>query len=357
MSVTAPAAGNAFLRPWQKIGIWILIALVFVAIFLLFSGRMISFKKREPAAAAAQVQTDVSIPPTIRPVLTDADPPPVRGRAQQTSQRSTDDPDNSPILAYSSHSSAPPAAVAAGDPMGHSPAGSADALETSLQPSSMEGTKVAELPDPRWLIEHGRILPCRQLTRINSTLPGSVSAIIPGEIRGETGDVVLFDAGAKVFGTIQHTLMNGADRLAVLWQDITTPVLYDSHGMPHQFRITVNSPASSLLGETGLDGDVNHHLLQKVGGIIGFSLVQGGIQGGIQELSKSNSGTNSNGTTLNLNSVQSGTDQAIATLLNSWVNIPDVMTRDQGLACAVQVVRDLDMRAAYKLRTTYRSAL
>ena len=149
-------------------------------------------------------------------------------------------------------------------------------------PTRMDGTRVAELPDPRWLIEAGRLLPCTQVTKINSTLPGAVTAIIPEAIRGETGDVVLLPKGARVFGTVQHASLNGLDRLAVLWQHITTPVLYDDRGMPHQFRIAVNCPASSELGETGVDGDVDRHLWKKIGGIIGISLIQGTIQAGIQ---------------------------------------------------------------------------
>jgi type IV secretion system protein VirB10 len=267
-------------------------------------------------------------------------------------QGSTDDSDqaalNSPIMVYGAR--APAQDPNAADHAGRPPPGSADALEASLKPSTLDGTSVSELPNPRWLIEAGRILACTQQTKINSTLPGAVTAIIPREIRGETGDVVLFDKGARVFGTIRHTLMNGADRAEVLWQSITTPVLYDAGGMPHQYRIAVDSPASSDLGETGLDGDVNRHLLLKVGGILGFSFVQTGSQALIQEATKSN-----NGTTLNLNNVQTGTDQATSTLLNNWVNIPDVLTRDQGLPCGIQVVRDLDMRRAYQLRQQYRS--
>jgi type IV secretion system protein VirB10 len=181
------------------------------------------------------------------------------------------------------------------------------------------------------------------MTRINSTLPGAVSAVIDDNIKGETGDVVLLDKGSKVFGTIQKALMNGADRLGVLWQNITTPVLYDGRGMPHQFRVTANSPASSELGETGLDGDVNRHLGRKIGGIIGMSLVQGGIQAGVQAASQNR------GQQTNLNFVQNSGNSASEELLRAWVQIPDVMTRDQGLTCGIQLVRDLDMHGAYTL--------
>lgn len=361
MSGPSPVVADAvFLRPWQKVGLWLLIGLIFVGILILFSGRMTFMHRKEAKAEPSRVQMDTNIPPLVRPQLALATPaapirpgypPAVRNATMTVGDDERMRALNSNIGVYSARgvgAGGPPGGV---DSAGRPIPGSPDALEASLQPTTMDGTKVAELPNPRWLIEQGRVLPCTQQTKINSTLPGAVTAIVPEEIRGETGDVVLFDKGARVFGTVQHTLMNGADRLAVLWQNITTPVLYDDRGMAHQYRIAVNSPASSELGETGLDGDTNRHLLIKIGGILGFSLAQGAIQAGIQEATKSNSGT-----TLNLNSMQSGTDQATSTLLNSWVNIPDVMTRDQGLRCSIYVVRDLDMRAAYSLRTKYRSA-
>jgi len=359
MSGPSPVVADAvFLRPWQKVGLWILIGLVFVGILVMFSGRMTFLHRQEAKAEPSHVQMDTNIPPLVRPQIVLGTSVPIRpayATPARTAQGPVVDDEriaalNSNIGVYAAHSGIGGGAAAGVDAAGRPLPGSPDALEASLQPTTMDGTKVAELPNPRWLIEQGRVLPCTQQTKINSTLPGAVTAIIPEEIRGETGDVVLFDKGARVFGTIQHTLMNGADRLAVLWQNVTTPVLYDDRGMPHQYRIAVNSPAASELGETGLDGDLNRHLLQKIGGILGFSLAQGAIQAGIQEATKSN-----NGTTLNLNSVQSGTDQATSTLLNSWVNIPDVLTRDQGLACSIYVIRDLDMRAAYNLRLKYRS--
>jgi type IV secretion system protein VirB10 len=205
---------------------------------------------------------------------------------------------------------------------------------------------VSELPDPRWLITQGRLLPCTQQTAFDSSLPGPVTAIIPEDVRGETGDVVLIPKGARVFGTIQHALTNGLDRLAVLWQTISW-MLYDNHDLPHLYRIDANSSASSELGEAGLDGDVNHHYLKKIGGILGLSLIQGGIEYGVARAQSNGHGN----TSINLDSFQSGGNQAANTLLQSWIAIPDVMHRNQGLACGIFIVRDLDIRGAYELRT------
>ena len=126
--------------------------------------------------------------------------------------------------------------------------------------------------------------------------------------------MVLIPKGARVFGTVQHSpLINGLDRLAVLWQSISWQ-LPDNQGLLHLYRIETNSPAwASVLGETGLNGDIDHHYLKKIGGILGMSLIQGGIQYGV---AKAQSGGQGN-TSVNLDSFQQGGNEAANTLLQS----------------------------------------
>jgi len=103
---------------------------------------------------------------------------------------------------------------------------------------------------------------------------------------------------------------------------------------------------------------VNRHLFNpfpgKLGGIIGLSLIRGGIDMATQYLGRQQGNGNSQ-TNLNFNSFQQGGQGAADELLRSYIQIPDVMTRDEGLPCSIFVVRDLDMRGAYTLVQKYRS--
>jgi len=348
------------------IGIGLVIALI---LYFMFSGT-ISFKRKEAQKDLPQIQMNPNVTQVVRP----AEPPAeVVARPQQQGQRLQLRP-VAPLpnieeqnarkseMALFGMKATTAAAGAVGKGEGEKdsdalpPNARPDALEASLQPTKMVGTRVEELPNPRWRISQGRLIPCIQKTRINTTLPGPVTALIPQDIRGETGDVVLLNKGAEVFGTIQHGLLNGLDRAAVLWQDITTPILYDAAGHAHQYRIAVNSPAASERGETGVDGDVNRHLFNpfpgKLGGIIGLSLIRGGIDAGVQYLNgmQRGNGNNNSTTNLNFNSFAQGGQSAADDLLRSYINIPDVMTRDEGLACSIFVVRDLDFKGAYWLQ-------
>ena len=220
------------------------------------------------------------------------------------------------------------------------------ALSKNLTPTTLVASRATEIPNPRFTIEQGRVLQCTQQTKINTSFPGGVTAILPEGVRGETGDVTLLDPGSRVFGTIEHGMINGLDRAFVLWQNITTPVMYDPDGTPRQLRVTVNSPAADQLGQGGLDGDVNRHYLRKFGAAIAFSLLQGGLQAGTAALASGGGGSgNLNSNYLNF---QSG-DQVASQALSATVNIPDVLTRDQGLPCSIFVMRDLVIDA-YKLK-------
>lgn len=367
-----PFPGQRTVSPWRATLIIGIVLIILIVLGFALSGSLPGFRKSQQTQEIPHTLLTPNYQAVVRPPEVPAEaakaagPQPQRQLLRPNLPGMPADQDkvgrNAAISAFALKPSAASAAAVkggseAGDPDKLPPSARADALEASLEPTKMTGTRVSELPNPRWLIEEGRILRCSQQTKINTSLPGGVTAIIPDEIRGETGDVVLLPKGAKVFGTIGHALINGLDRQAVLWQDITTPVLYDKVGMPHQFRVAANSPAASELGETGLDGDVNRHLFNpfpgKLGAILGMSLMRGAIDYAVQSANRQ--GNNNNTTNLNFNSFQQGGQGATDELLRSYIQIPDIMTRDPALPCSIFIMRDLDMRGAYRLQQNYRA--
>ena len=358
----SPVAGK-FSSAWVKGGIAAAASVGVFAAYFFLSGQASEFwhHASAPGQPSAEVNKAVTpfaamppapanVPSPVRaqatgPQLPSMTPRPIQAVAGNPSAAS-------PITSYQSTARA---GVPTHDP---GPAGGADpdhaktALEESLTPTKFTASGVTEIPDIDYVIEQGRHLPCTDMTVINTTYAGSVTAIIPREIRGETGDVRLIGPGAKVFGTIEHGLANGAEVAFVAWQNITTPIARDSNGVPHQFRVTVDSPASSDLGETGLDGELNRHLLQKIGGVVGVSVLQGLTQGLGTALQHQGSNSNNNSPTLNFSQVENGSQSGAQLLLQQWIQIPDVLRRLQGKSCEIALVRDLNLKAAYpKLRS------
>ncbi len=358
MSGTSPVAGAVVWKPWQKV-VAATCAVGAIGVIVYFFNWHLNLHRgnQEPDHQPTRMDHRISpyTPATVEVQPNFSTPNHDGGGGKQQNQAIDPEIMKSRQSAIVNIGVKPtPIPAAAGAPVQPasergSPSSSGDALEASLTPTRIEGTEVSELPDPRWSIAKGRLLPCEQVTRINSTLPGGVTAMISRDVRGDVGDVTLLDKGTVVTGVIRQTLMNGADRLGVLWQDATTPVLYSSDGMPHRFRIDVNSPMSDEIGQTGADGDVNRHLGLKIGGILGYSFIQTASQGAVQYLGQSSGGDR---TTVNLNQMGQGSNSAADQLLSAWVSIPDVMTRDQGLRCAIYLMRDLNLHRAYHLHRT-----
>jgi hypothetical protein len=98
-----------------------------------------------------------------------------------------------------------------------------------------------------------------------TSVPANVARDIPIDMRGTTGRVVLLDRGTKLVGQIQGGLMQGQDRLFVNWVRAETP-------NPNHVIITLNSPGADVIGEPGLDGDIDTHFWKRSGGVINFCL-------------------------------------------------------------------------------------
>ncbi len=355
LATQSPVAGRFFLKTWQVALIWIAVVVALIVAWFTLSGNIPLIGGRKNAQAAPEVQAPPAVvTPVVRPDMKVAQQ---QGGPAAKDPPRTFDPDRAAALASDNAAfgkgsrSAAIDTRAAGDSGSDGGKDELDPLEASLKPSRFTAARVIEKPNPTFLIRRGRILPCNQQSFLNSTLPGMVTAEIPEPIRGETGDVILIPKGAPVTGTIQHALVNGLDRVGVLWDEVDTPVLYDRRGLAHQFQLPVQSPATGELGDTGLDGDVNHHYGKKIGGILGMSLIQGAIQAGVQAASKNDA---RGGQTFNFNQFQQGGDDATQTLLRSWVAIPDILTRDQGRACGIGIIRDVVMQDAYRLTQNYR---
>jgi len=55
------------------------------------------------------------------------------------------------------------------------------------------------------VITEGTLIRCVLQTAINSDLPGLVDCVVPNDIRGLTGGVVLLDRGTEIVGQIQSS--------------------------------------------------------------------------------------------------------------------------------------------------------
>lgn len=350
--VEAPASpvgqGWRYLTPKQK-GILLASAAGIAVVAMMAWSAHRNAQQQRPAAPPPVRQSSASEPftpppvPRVQQVVAPAAivQPAVGPHSFGTSEDPRKKARESEIMGLANQAGQPPANAAHPAAAEDMPARQSE-LADRLTATEFAGVRAKELPDPHFLIAQGRQIPCTQQTAIDTSYPGFVRATIPVDIRSETGDVVLLDRGSRLVGTMEKAMTNGLERQFVLWTRIITPPIYDRAGKAHQYSVAVNSPAADEVGATGLPGDVDRHVWRKIGGAIMLSLLEGGIQAGTAALQPSGSS--------NISIGGGGLGQLPTQLLQSTINIPDVLHRNQGSACTVFVARDLDLSNIYSLR-------
>jgi len=267
--------------------------------------------------------------------------------------RTQETPATAPIMAYSGQGSLIPKIPAAAAPApGTDASGSTppplpnapdnSALGARLKATPLDGERAAVLANPNLTITEGTEIPCSLQTAIDSQLPGLVTCVVPIDIRGTTGNVVLLDRGTRIVGQIQSGLLQGQNRVFVDWTRAETP---------DHVIITLDSPGTDELGRSGLPGAVNNHLWDRFGGALMLTLVQGGLDAATVEAA-GNGSSNSTQQQAALGFVYAGQSngQTVAnTALQNTINIPPTLTKNQGDTVGLIVAHDLDFSNVYKL--------
>jgi type IV secretion system protein VirB10 len=276
--------------------------------------------------------TPVTLPaPPPRPV--DLTPRPPRPR-QQTRP--------APIFAYEEQGGQRGSAGAETPAAAQSRAGEADdALAGRLRATRTETVQARRLRDPDLTITMGTIIPCTPMQPLNTQLEGFLSCIVPVDVRGTTGRVVLLDRGTRIVGQVRSGLRQGQNRAFVLWTRAETP---------DGVTIELASPGTDALGQNGLDVDVETNFWARFGGAILLSFLDAGLQAAA--IGASAALSNGGGNNISLFNLRSGGRSAATTALDATVNIPPYGTRPQGEPSAIFTARDLDFSSVYRLRST-----
>ena len=174
-------------------------------------------------------------------------------------------------------------------------------------------------------------------TAINSTLPGMVRAINSADVYSHDGSQLLIPKGSRLVGRYQSDLRRGQVRIFVIWTRIIR-----ADGV----SILINSPGTDPLGRAGLAGDVDTHFFQIFGAAILLSIIDGGIELGVEMARRQ--GDNSDRTIIQ--SRPRGLSRAAELALQDSIRIPPTIHVDQGTRINILVARDLDFAAVEMAR-------
>ena len=151
------------------------------------------------------------------------------------------------------------------------------------------------------------------------------------------GSQLLIPKGSRLVGRYQADIRRGQVRVFVLWTRIIR-----ADGL----SILINSPGTDPLGRAGLAGDVDTHFFQIFGAAILLSVIDGGIDIGIEMARRQ-------GDTSDRTIIQGqprGLDRAGQLALQDALRIQPTIHIDQGTRISILVARDLDFEAVERAR-------
>jgi type IV secretion system protein VirB10 len=293
-----------------------------------------------PAGVAAVPSDPPSNAPAFVPAAYSGSPP--KSPGEQAFERRLSGPVFAKVSSTSGEGGGAPSALAlSGDPppfavgatRAASPEGSSGELAKLLEPSATPAVRARLLPTRRFLLGKGAFIDCTLETAIDSTLPGLTTCVTATDTFSSDGTVVLLERGTKLVGETRGQVQQGAARLFVLWSEARTPT---------GVVVPLSSPGTDELGRSGLPGEVNRHFWDRFGAAILISIIDAGLQAGVQAAS------HNNGTVI----VNPSASQDVMTeVLRSTVAIPPTLTKAQGDRIQILVARDIDFRSVYELKT------
>lgn len=194
------------------------------------------------------------------------------------------------------------------------------------------------------LVLQGKILHAILETAIDSTLPGTLRAIVSRDVYAEAGYDVLIPKGSRLIGSYNTDILRGQARIFIIWNRLIRPDGVD---------IQVSSPAMDRLGRSGMAGFLDNRFFEVFSGALltsTFTVATAALKEAVLDTGQVTTTQNTDGST---NTTGTPTDTAFAEamdnlsgvaeqILQSLIDLRPMITVDQGTPIKVFVNQDLE---------------
>ena len=184
-----------------------------------------------------------------------------------------------------------------------------------------------KITKPDITVVQGTIIQAALETAIDSTLPGTLRAIVSEDVHSFDGRNVLIPRGSKLFGEYQSDLSIADSRILVAWSRVVTP---------EGRTAVIASYGADDLGRSGTTGQVYRHFLKRFGAATMISII------GAAPTLASNQASNEAGQDA-LQNVSADLLGQTASVIGEYLSIPPTIRVDQGARISVILDRDLVM--------------
>lgn len=218
----------------------------------------------------------------------------------------------------------------------HSAASDSDPLTSRLRVEDQAIARAVPGPDRNLTLAEGTPIPCLPDSPITSDVEGTFRCKVHGEVMSESGAVALLDDGAWIIGRVGQGLRRGQRRLFVVFTKIQFPGC----------RISIRSPGADLMGQAGLDGEINNHFFQRFGAYLGMAFLDTAMQAAVLAASNASGGNRG----VQFNQFQNSGRQGGQALFQEDAAIPPTLDRLQAQPVVVRLTQDIDMSGCFRLR-------
>ncbi|NPT46459.1 type IV secretion system protein VirB10 [Paraburkholderia sp. 1N] len=223
------------------------------------------------------------------------------------------------------------------EPSGERLAQAGGALAQALLPTATPRVRAGMLGNRSFMLAQGAKIDCVGDTAFDSTDAGMSTCTVTKNVYSDDGRVVLIERGSQINSEYRSNLSPGQKRIFVLSALVKTPL---------GVTVEIDSPVADALGRMGIDGFVDNHWRPRVGAAVTLGITQDAIG------YLATRGGNSNGSVVYANTQQQGNDMATR-VLDSTINIPPTLTKNQGAEFTIVIARDLDFGSVYALQPEF----